>query len=76
MSLNLKKTNLKRNRFTVAMTVDDLQVEKKDRSVNEPVIFYVNGSKKAYELVVNKVGASQVNGYISTPKAVAAVAAR
>jgi hypothetical protein len=76
VSLNLKKTNLKGNRFTVAMTIDDLQVEKKDRSVNEPVIFYVKGSKKAYELVVNKVGANQVKGYISTPKGVAEVAAR
>ena len=76
VSLNLKKTNLKGNRFTLAMTVDDLQVEKKDRSVNEPVIFYVNGSKKAYELVVNKVGANQVKGYISTPKGVTEVAAR
>ena len=76
VSLNLKKTNLKGNRFTVAMTVDDVMVEKKDRSMNEPVIFYVNGSKKAYELVVNKVGANQVKGYISTPKGVAEVAAR
>jgi hypothetical protein len=60
----------------VAMTIDDLQVEKKDRSVNELVIFYVKGSKKAYELVVNKVGANQVKGYISTPKGVTEVAAR
>jgi hypothetical protein len=76
VSLNLRKTNLKGNRFTVAMTVDDVMLEKKDRSMNEPIIFYVNGSKKAYELVVNKVGANQVKGYISTPKGVAEVAAR
>ena len=75
VSLNLKKTSLKGHRFTVAMTVDDVQVEKKDRSINEPVIFYVNGSKKAYELVVNTVGANQVKGYISTPKGVTEVAA-
>jgi len=56
VGLNLKKTNLKGHRYTVAMTVDDTEVEKKDRSMNEPVIFYVNGSKKAYELVVNTVG--------------------
>jgi hypothetical protein len=58
------------------MTVDDAQVEKKDRSMNEPVIFYVNGSKKAYELVVNQVGPNQVKGYISTPNGVSEVAAR
>jgi hypothetical protein len=51
-------------------------VEKKDRTINEPVIFYVNRSKKAYELVVNKVDANQVKGYISTPKGATEVAAR
>jgi hypothetical protein len=76
VSLNLKKTNLKSNRFTIAMTVDDVVLDKKDRSMNEPVIFYVNGSKKAYELVVNTVGTNQVKGYISTPKGVTEVAAR
>jgi len=58
------------------MTVDDVVLDKKDRSMNEPVIFYVNGSKKAYELVVNTVGTNQVKGYISTPKGVTEVAAR
>ena len=76
VGLDLKKTNPKHYRFTVAMTVDDAQVEKKDRSMNEPVIFYVKGSKKAYELVVNTVGANQVKGYISTPNGVTEVAAR
>ena len=76
VGLDLKKTNLKGHRYTVAMTVDDTEVQKKDRSINEPVIFYVNGSKKAYELVVNTVGANQVKGYISTPKGVTEVAAR
>ncbi len=76
VGLNLKKTNVKRYRFTLAMTVDDAQVEKRDRSMNEPVIFYVNGSKKAYELVVNQVGPNRVKGYISTPNGVSEVAAR
>jgi len=76
VGLNLKKTNVKRYRFTLAMTVDDTVVEKKDRNMNEPVIFYVDGSKKAYELVVNQVGPNQVKGYISTPNGVSEVAAR
>jgi hypothetical protein len=74
VGLNLKKTNLKRYRFTVAMTVDDTEIEKKDRTTNEPVIFYVSGSKKPFELVVNKVEANQVKGYISAPKSVPQVA--
>ncbi len=74
VGLNLKKTNPKRNRFNIAMTVDDTEIERKDRTINEPVIFYVNGSKKPLELVVNKVDANQVKGYISTPKGIPEVA--
>jgi chromosome segregation ATPase len=76
VGLNLKKTNVRRYRYNLAMTVDDLQVEKKDCTQNEPVFFYVNGSKKPYEIVVNKVQSNQVKGYLSTPKGVTEVAAR
>jgi hypothetical protein len=76
VGLALKKTNTKRYRYNMAMTVDDLQVEKKDCTQNEPVFFYVNGSKKPYEIVVNKVESNQVKGYLSTPKGVTEVAAR
>ena len=76
VGLDLRKTNVKRYRFNVAITADDMQVEKKDRTVNEPVFFYVNGSKKPYELVVNSVQSAEVKGYISTPKGATEVAAR
>jgi hypothetical protein len=76
VGLNLKKTNVRRYRYNLAMTVDDVQVEKKDCTQNEPVFFYVNGSKKPYEIVVNKVQSKQVKGYLSTPKGVTEVAAR
>jgi len=76
VGLDLRKTNVKRYRFNVAITADDMQVEKKDRTINEPVFFYVNGSKKPYELVVNSVESTEVKGYISTPKGATEVAAR
>jgi hypothetical protein len=76
VGLTLKKTNLKRYRFNVATLVDDMEVERKDCTINAPVFFYVNGSKKPYELVVNSVGSNQVKGYIGTPKGVTEVAAR
>lgn len=76
VNLTLKKTNVKRYRFTLSTLVDDMQVERKDCNVNSPVYFYVNGSKKPYELVVNRVEADQVKGYISAPKAVTEVASR
>ncbi len=68
VALTLTKTNVKRHRFNLDLTADDVQVEKKDRTINEPIFFYVNGSKRPYELVVNEVKVDQVKGYISTPK--------
>jgi len=76
VGLTLTKTNVKRHRFNMDLVVDDLQVEKKDRTVNEPIFFYPSGSKRAYELVVNEVKADQVKGYLSTPKGGKEVAAR
>ncbi len=74
VGLVLRKTNPKRHRFNLAMTVDEMEIEKKDRTVNEPIFFYVGGSKRFYELVVNKVESQQVKGYLSAPKGAAQTA--
>ena len=66
ISLLLDKSDLKKNRFTLKVMADDKMVEKKDKSINEPLQFYV--SKSLYELVINSVGKDQVTGYLSTPK--------
>jgi len=76
VNLTLKRTNPKRYRFNVNTLVDDKDVERRDCAINSPVAFFVNGSKKPYELVVNSVGSNQVKGYLSTPKGVTVVAAR
>jgi hypothetical protein len=52
----------------VALTVDDVRTEKKDRTVDEPVVFYPRGSHQANEFVVNSVAKDKITGYISTPK--------
>jgi len=75
VALTLTKTNVKRHRFNLDLVADDVQVEKKDRTINEPIFFYVNGSKRPYELVVNEVKLDQVKGYLSTPKGAKEVAA-
>ena len=67
---------MKRHRFNLELLADDVQVEKKDRTINEPIFFYVSGSKRPYELVVNEVKPNQVKGYLSTPKGATEVAAR
>lgn len=76
VGLTLKKTNVKRYRFNLDTLVNDMQVERKDCTINAPVYFYVNGSKKPYELVINSIGSTQVKGYLSTPKNVTEVASR
>ncbi len=75
IGLTLKKTNPKHYRYNIDTLADDIRVERKDCAVNSPLFFYVSGSKKPYELVVNRVEANQVKGYISTPKGVSQVTA-
>jgi len=68
VTVDLRSVDTKRNKFTVALVVDDLRTEKKDRLVNEPIFFYPNGSRQATEFVVNSVAKDKITGYISTPK--------
>jgi len=69
VTVELKGINEKRNQFSVAMTVEDKHFEKKNRAMNEPIFFYLSGTKLPQELVVNKVGKNTVSGYVSIPKA-------
>jgi chromosome segregation ATPase len=66
ISLLLKNSDPKKNKFTLQVQADDKLTEKKDRNINEPLQFYVANS--LYELVVNTVGKDDVAGYLSTPK--------
>ena len=68
ISAQLRYVDIKKNKFTVALMVDDLNTEKKDRTVNEPIVFYENGSHQANEFVVNSVSKDKISGYISIPK--------
>jgi chromosome segregation ATPase len=68
ISLLLKKTDPKKNKFTVEVHADDKTTEKKDRTINEPVQFYVAKAAQPYEIVVNNVGKDVISGYLSTPK--------
>ncbi len=68
LTVELRSTNTRRNQFTLALYVDDMRLEKKNRSVNEPIYFYTRGSRSALELVVNQVGKNRVVGYMSVPK--------
>jgi hypothetical protein len=75
IQVQLKSTNVKKNRYTVDVLADDKSFEKKDRSVNEPIFFYTGGSRAALELVINKVTKSGATGYLSLPKSAGATTA-
>ncbi len=66
--LIVKKTDPKHNRFTMAVYADDKIVEKRDKTINEPVQLYVSGNRQPYEIVVNQVKNNELVGYLATPK--------
>jgi multidrug efflux pump subunit AcrA (membrane-fusion protein) len=68
VAILLKKADLKKKSYTIELTFDDQQVEKRDRTVNEPVQFYTSKAKQPYEIVVNSVKKDTIVGYLSVPK--------
>jgi hypothetical protein len=68
ITLLLKNADAKRNKYTVVVFADDKSTEKKDRTANEPVQFYVSKAHQPYELVVNQITKDVIKGYLATPK--------
>ncbi|MGB7265829.1 MAG: hypothetical protein WBC92_09975 [Terracidiphilus sp.] len=69
VSLELKKTDQKHNKFTIDVFADDKVYEKKDRNVNEPLQFYSGKQPELYEIVINNINSkNQISGYLSAPK--------
>ncbi len=72
--IEFRSANGKRHTYTVALYVDDMRLEKKNKSINEPIYFYAGGSRQPMEIVVNQVSDKKISGYLSAPKAIAASA--
>jgi chromosome segregation ATPase len=68
VSLELKKVDAKRGKYTLNVMADDKTIEKKDKNMNEPVQFYSGRDHQLFELVVFTVDKDKVTGYLSTPK--------
>jgi hypothetical protein len=69
VSLQLKRVDPKKSRFTLDVQADDRMVEKRDRNAEEPLQFYTGKDHQLlYEVVVLTVDKNQVTGYLSTPK--------
>jgi hypothetical protein len=68
VSLQLRKADAKKGKFTLNVTADDKTIEKKDRNVSEPIQFYSGRDHMLFELVVWTVDKNKATGYLSTPK--------
>jgi hypothetical protein len=68
ISLVLKKVDPKKGKFTLNVIADDRTIEKKDRTLNEPLQFYTGRDHLLYELVVFTAEKNVITGYLSTPK--------
>jgi hypothetical protein len=64
----LERADPKNNRYTIKVIADDKTVQKKDKTINEPVQVYVHNSRQPYEIVVNQVNKDGIVGYLSAPK--------
>jgi DNA anti-recombination protein RmuC len=71
IKLQLKKVDNKHGRYTLNVSADDRNIEKKDKGLDEPVQFYTGKDPVLYELVVNSMEKNKVSGYLSTPKGAA-----
>ena len=68
IQLQLRKINAKQQTFTINILADDRSVQRKDKTVEEPIQFYTRGTRILEEIVVYEVTKSSISGYLSTPK--------
>lgn len=68
ISVLLKRADMKSNRYTIEIVADDKRVEKKDKTVNEPLQFYTSKARQPYEIVINEIKKDYIGGYLATPK--------
>jgi septal ring factor EnvC (AmiA/AmiB activator) len=68
IQMELRKVDQKHYRYTMNVLADDKNIEKKNKDVDEPVQFYVQGARAPYEIVIFKLGKNEAHGYLSTPK--------
>ena len=68
VQMRLKSADMKKNRYTIELIADDKLVEKKDKTINEPVQFMLSRATQPFEIVVNEVKKDMISGYIAAPK--------
>jgi multidrug efflux pump subunit AcrA (membrane-fusion protein) len=66
--VQLRKVDTKHWRYNMYVTVEDKRIEKKDKTLYEPVQFYTSDSVAPMELIVFQMKKNEAIGYLSTPK--------
>jgi len=70
VGLQLSKVDPKKSLFTLYVLADDRKIEKKDKTINEPLQFYSGRDHNLFEVVINAVEKNKVTGYLAAPKSV------
>jgi len=68
VSIILRKTDPKHNKYWLEVLAGDKRTEKKEKTINEPVQFYLSRARLPFEIVVNDVQKDYIAGYLSAPK--------
>ncbi|MEO8051309.1 MAG: hypothetical protein ABI833_12910 [Acidobacteriota bacterium] len=68
IAVMLENADPKHNRYTIRVIADDKTVQKKDKTLNEPVQFLLSKATQPYELVVNDIKKDLISGYVASPK--------
>jgi hypothetical protein len=74
IQVRLNKVDVKKSRYTITLLADDKTIEKRDKTVNEPVQFYAGAAKgrgALHEIVVFELAKDRAVGYLTTPKEMA-----
>ncbi len=71
VSVRVNKVDVKRNKYTVTLLVNDKVIEKKEKTLLEPVQFYLPDSRHLLEIVVFQMQKNRIGGYLSAPKEMA-----
>ena len=64
----LRKSDVKKHRYTLRVLVDDKWVEFKDRGLKESLEFYLRDVPVPVELLVNEIGKDQIAGILAVPE--------
>ena len=68
LGLTLRSTSTKHNTYDLTLLVDDNSIAKKHLSLLEPIWVTVIDRPQPVQLVVNRIGKDEIEGYVSEPR--------